>query len=235
MQLHPLLALVALPLVPAAALVPMHSWRMLSPTSRAAARSAPDFVITMLAKTKRKSAAKKGGARANKISSKGFGARTVRGGGQLLDEPKYAALYAWLAASPLTVLHKVAVADFGGLRGVMALQDIGAGEEIVAIPATMAVDVGADGADAVDAAQRLLAVRALETEPAYEPDDDEDDDDLQVPPASPRASYWATLPPPDSPDLCTPDFFSDDQLEMLQWPPLIAETRERSARARCCD
>jgi hypothetical protein len=185
----------------------------------------------MLAKaTKRKPTKKKGGT--TKISTKGFGAKAAPAGGALLDEAKYADLYAWLSTSSLTNLKKVAVADFGGLRGVMALQDIGAGEEIVAIPATLAVDVGADGADVVNAAQRMLGVLAAETEPAYEPEEDELEDGVEVPPASPRAAYWATLPPPDSPDLCTPDFFSEKELMMLQWPPLVTETRKRSARIR---
>lgn len=186
---------------------------------------------SMLAKaTKRKPTKKKGGT--TKISTKGFGAKAAPAGGALLDEAKYADLYAWLSTSSLTNLKKVAVADFGGLRGVMALQDIGAGEEIVAIPATLAVDVGADGADVVNAAQRMLGVLAAETEPAYEPEEDELEDGVEVPPASPRAAYWATLPPPDSPDLCTPDFFSEKELMMLQWPPLVTETRKRSARIR---
>ena len=49
-----------------------------------------------------------------------------------------------LGTSVETSLHKVAGADFDGLRGVMALQDIDKGEEIVAIPATFAVDLGAE-------------------------------------------------------------------------------------------
>ena len=174
----------------------------------------------MLAKTTRKKKkATKGGS--VKISTKGFGA-APKHAGKLLDDLKYTALYAWLGTSAETSLHKVAVADFDGLRGVMALQDIDKGEEIVAIPATFAVDLGADGADVISAAQRLLAVRAIETEPAYEPDEDEYDEETgepleEIPPASPRAAYWETLPPPDSPDLCTPDFFSEKQLMMLQW------------------
>ena len=191
--------------------------------------------IAMLAKTTRKKKkATKGGS--VKISTKGFGA-APKHAGKLLDDLKYTALYAWLGTSAETSLHKVAVADFDGLRGVMALQDIDKGEEIVAIPATFAVDLGADGADVISAAQRLLAVRAIETEPAYEPDEDEYDEETgepleEIPPASPRAAYWETLPPPDSPDLCTPDFFSEKQLMMLQWPPLVTETRKRSAQIR---
>ena len=45
----------------------------------------------------------------------------------------------------------------------------------------------ADGADVVNAAQRLLHTMFTETEPAYEPEEDELEDGLVVPPASPRA------------------------------------------------
>ena len=44
------------------------------------------------------------------------------------------------------------------------------------------------------------------------------------------AAYWAVLPQPDSPDLCTPDFFSEEQLGMLQWPPLVEEARKRTTQ-----
>ena len=80
-----------------------------------------------------------------KLGGRGFGAAPPTSG-KLLDEPRYMALYEWLRSSPLTNLKKVGIAEFeGGLRGVMALQDIMAGEEIVAIPATLAIDLGADG------------------------------------------------------------------------------------------
>ena len=133
-----------------------------------------------------------------KISAKGFGSITTPAGGRLLSEPKYEALYEWLRASPLTNLRKVAVADFGGLRGVMALQDIDKGEEIVGIPATFAVDLGGDARDPLPAAQRLLATRAMEVSDSFDADDEE-----VLSGSDDRAAYWATLPPPDSPDLCT--------------------------------
>jgi len=174
---------------------------------------------------------KKGGkkrAAPTKISPKGFGSRvTTPAGGRLLSEPKYEALYEWLRTSPLTNLNKVAVADFGGLRGVMALQDIGKGEEIVGIPATFAVDLGGDARDPLPAAQRLLATRAMEVADNFDPDDEDDESG-----SDDRAAYWATLPPPDSPDLCTPDFFSEAQMRMLQWPPLITASRQRGAAIR---
>lgn len=178
---------------------------------------------------KKKGSAKKKGGAPTKISPKGFGARVATpAGGRLLSEPKYEALYEWLRTNPLTNLRKVGIADFNGLRGVMALQDIDKGEEIVGIPATMAVDLGSDASDPLPAAMKLLGTRAAEVSDNYDeenPDDDESGSDE-------RAAYWATLPPPDSPDLCTPDFFSEKQLRMLQWPPLITTTRQRSAQIR---
>ena len=172
--------------------------------------------IRMMAGTK---AGRRGGgaakgkkvAPAAKLGGKGFGsalaAKKGAGGGVLLTEPRYEALYEWLRTSPETNLKKVGVGEFDGLRGVMALQDIAAGEEIVGIPAAFAVNLGTESADPLPAAQRLLAARAAEVEPAYELDEDELDDpdaDAAVLPSSPRAAYWETLPPPDSPDLCTP-------------------------------
>jgi len=166
----------------------------------------------MLAKSRsaKKPAAKRGGP--TKISPRGFGAKPT--GAKLLDDPQYTALYDWLNTSPLTNLRKVGIAEFdGGLRGVMALQDIAPGEEIVAIPATLAVDLGPDGSDPLPAARRFLG----------ELHGDEDGD---------YAAYWSVLPPPDSSDLCTPDFFSEKEIQMLQWPPLVVETRKRSTQLR---
>ena len=74
-------------------------------------------------------------------------------------------------------------------------QDIAAGEEIVAIPAEFAVNLGTENADPLPAAQRMLY--------EYHSDDGE------------RAAYWSLLPPPDSSDLCTPDFFSEKELQVV--------------------
>jgi len=168
---------------------------------------------TLMKQTTRKKSKPKA-ARPTKISTKGFGARpTGAGSGKVLEDPEYESLYEWLRSSPLTNLRKVGVGDFGGLRGVMALQDIGTGEEIVSIPAEFAVDLGVESADPLIAARRLVAELHGDEEGEYAP-------------------YWAVLPPPDSPDLCTPDFFSEKELQMMQWPPLVVETRQRSAQLR---
>jgi hypothetical protein len=39
--------------------------------------------------------------------------------------------------------------------------------------------------------------------------------------------YLASLPQPGGADLTITDFFTDAELDMLQWPPLVQETRKR--------
>jgi hypothetical protein len=39
--------------------------------------------------------------------------------------------------------------------------------------------------------------------------------------------YLASLPQFGGADLTTTDFFTDAELDMLQWPPLVEETRKR--------
>ena len=129
--------------------------------------------------------------------------------GVALVDPAYESLRGWLEAEGAK-LGAVAIADFGGLRGLMATRRIDAGEEIVAVPARCAVDLGAQGDDPLPAARALLEARARDAGGAREP-------------------YYATLPQPDSPDLCTPDFWGEATLELCQWPPLAEEVRRRAA------
>ena len=143
----------------------------------ALALGTPTAALRMAAGAK-KSKAKKGPA--VRKSGGGFGAKPKSATipvGRRLEEPQYEALYAWLGEASAD-LGKVAVADFDGLRGVMATEDIAKGETIVSIPGPCAVDLGTDHFDPVGPAQRLLD--AMERD------------------ASTRAAYWATLPPADS-------------------------------------
>jgi hypothetical protein len=135
---------------------------------------------------KKKKPPKGGGSKSrsvpSKISPRGFGStRAAPGMGRLLSEPVYDRLYEWLRESPQTNLRKVAVADFDGLRGVMALQPISAGEEIVSIPADLAIDLGSESANPIPAAVRMLQEKRADN--------------------GRRAAYWELLPQPDSPDL----------------------------------
>lgn len=140
--------------------------------------------------------------------------------GRRLDSPIYRDLRGWMTDTTLapefcareTRLHKVAPADFDGLRGVMALEDIAPGEEIVAIPARFALDLGTSSTDPLAAAEKLCVERIA------------DQYTLE------RPAYFATLPPPGSPDLCTPEFFDEGALAQLsQWPPLLEAARRRRA------
>ena len=181
-----------------------------------AVRVAPVHVVSPRAASpcmmgaKRKKAPGKRSA-PSKISPRGFGAKAVNAG-TVLSDPTYDAMYEWLRTSSKTNLNKVAVADFDGLRGVMATEDIGVGEDIVSIPAEFAVDLGTQNQDPVPTARRLLYEKAVDD--------------------GSRAAYWELLPQPNSPDLCTADFMSEKELMMLQWPPLVVETRKRSAQLR---
>ncbi len=163
-------------------------------------------------------------------AARGFGAAALPAARRLDEEPEYADLVSWMNASPETNLRKVGVGDFDGLRGVMALEDIRKGEDIVSIPAYLAVDLGTGSEDPLPAAQRLLQIRDADAAAARPAADAADARGEQPPPS--RMSYWRVLPPPDSPDLCTADFFSEKELQMLQWPPLVSATRRRSAALR---
>ena len=140
--------------------------------------------------------------------------------GRRLDSPVIRDLCAWMTNPELapefcareTRLHKVAVADFDGLRGVMALEDIAPGEEIVAIPARFALDLGTSSTDPLAAAEKLCVERIA------------DQYTLE------RPAYFAVLPPPGSPDLCTPEFFDEAELaELQQWPLLLEAAQRRRA------
>ena len=79
--------------------------------------------------------------------------------------------------------NRGAVADFGGLRGVMALQDLQVGDEIVSIPGECAINLGSQSDDPVRAALALLAAKERDAD------------------AAEREAYWSLLPPPDAADL----------------------------------
>ena len=193
-------------LVAIAALVaPLSTLRpMFGGTTLPQHRRAP---LVCMAKTKAKASRKAGQAK-----PRGFGKPPPKQG-VLLEDPAYAELNEQLTSAGAN-LDRVAIADFDGLRGVMALVDLKKGDKIVSIPGPSAVNLGAQSVDPVLAAVSLL--EAAERDAA----------------AGRRQAYWRLLPPPDAADLCTPDFFSDEELAMLQWPPVAAEVRERAEAMR---
>ncbi len=179
---------------------------------------------------------------------RGFGAPKQGASGPTgapLDDTEYAELRQWLRGRGAR-LGKVAIADFDGLRGVIAVEQLEKGDEIISIPAEAAVDLGTQ----VDAPVFLTALSAPGMFPRLrsrvrrdhlmhtQGDDvipaaltllNERDDDAAD---GSRSSYWETLPPITSDDLCTPDFFSEKELQMLQWPPLTVDVRNRNAAIR---
>lgn len=144
-----------------------------------------------------------------KISLKGFGSTIVKKGdsGELLRDSRTEDLFLWLSQKGAD-LKRIALADFGGLRGVMALQDIAKGQNIIEIPSQLALDLGEEGSDPTRPALELLKV-------------------WSEGPSSRWWPYLESLPQPGCPDLSTTDFFTNDELEMLQWPPLVEETKRR--------
>jgi hypothetical protein len=88
---------------------------------------------------------------------------------------------------------------------------------LISIPHTLALDLG-DSADPVATGLRLL--RVME-EHAVAPKDAALGAYLRLLPALGGSDYSTTT-----------DFFSEQELEMLQWPPVEAETRGRQARYR---
>ncbi|CAM9481558.1 unnamed protein product [Phaeothamnion confervicola] len=151
------------------------------------------------------------GAASKKLSVKGFGSKPASAAGTLLRDAETMALAKWLETNGAD-MRRVAVADFNGLRGVMALQDIPKGDAIIRVPSGAAVYLGDEGPGPEMLAMQLLKLRS-------DPD-------------SRWSPYFASLPAPGGPDLTTTDFFTEDELDMLQFPPVADETRRRLARCR---
>ena len=163
-----------------------------------------------MAKTKAKAKAKGGKKAGPAAKPRGFGKPPPKPGevGVLLEDPAYAELNEQLTAAGAN-LKRVAIADFGGLRGVMALEDLAKGDEIVSIPGPCAVNLGSQSVDPVAAAVALL--EASERDAA----------------SGRRQAYWGLLPSLEAADLCTPDYFTEAEMAMLQWPPVEEEVRLR--------
>ena len=84
----------------------------------------------------------------------------------------------------------------------------------MSIPGPSAVNLGSQSVDPVQAAVALLEAQARDAA------------------AGRRQAYWRLLPPPDAADLCTPDFFSAEEIAMLQWPPVADEVEARAEAMR---
>jgi len=123
------------------------------------------------------------------------------------EEDKWQRFSEWMAARGAK-MEKVKIADVNGMRGLVAAQDIAENESIVEIPLGASVDI-TDPRNEKDPSLNALALLRLL-----------DDADL--------SPYIDLLPGRDSPDILRmPDFYSDEELQMLQCPEVIQKTRRR--------
>eukprot|EP00434_Breviolum_minutum_P035751 symbB.v1.2.031657.t1/scaffold3699.1/size54244/1 len=127
--------------------------------------------------------------------------------GSEAKEDKWQRFSEWMAARGAK-MDKVKIADVNGMRGLVAAQDIAENESIVEIPLGASVDI-TDPRNEKDPSLNALALLRLL-----------DDADL--------SPYIDLLPGRDSPDILRmPDFYSDEELQMLQCPEVIQKTRRR--------
>lgn len=113
----------------------------------------------------------------------------------------------WMAARGAN-MEKVKIANVNGMRGLVAAQDIAENESIVEIPLGASIDITDPRNDKDPSLNALALLRLL------------DDADL--------APYMDLLPGRDSSDIMRmPDFYSDEELQMLQCPEVIEKTRRR--------
>jgi hypothetical protein len=173
-------------------------------------------------------AAKKGAK--SSTAGRGFGVAPVSRNAAPIPASEllggYEALYGWIDAAGGT--RRVAIANFEGLRGVVATAPIAKGEVAISIPSTLAIDLGVDGSDPLPAARAFLRVwRAYTAAVARSPDGVGLSDDEAA--ALRLRPFLEAIPPQGSSDLSTPDFFTPDELAALQWPSLEADVAARAA------
>jgi hypothetical protein len=165
-----------------------------------------------------------------KSAGKGFGAPAAGAAAAAPPQPLagYESFYAWLDAAGTT--RRVAIANFGGLRGVMASEDIAEGEPIISVPSALAIDLGVEGEDPLPAARAFLRIwqslQAARARGASAQLSSAERSALQLGP------FIDAIPPLDSPDLSTPDFFAEGELAALQWPLLEADVEQRARALR---
>ncbi|KAJ1634058.1 hypothetical protein T492DRAFT_865697, partial [Pavlovales sp. CCMP2436] len=149
------------------------------------ARGVPRAQVSLAAKKAGKPAAR----------GKGFG--VPASGALALRQPEllagYETLYAWLDAGGAT--RRVTIADFDGLRGVVATEPIAKGEAVISVPSALAIDLGVESAQARGPGEPCSAA---------------EEGALRISP------FLKAIPPIGSPDLSTPDFFTPEELAELQ-------------------
>jgi hypothetical protein len=94
---------------------------------------------------------------------------------------------------------------------MVAVADVEEGEPIIEVPLAATIELSGPAADSGDPGIPALTLLRRHREGGGD-----------------AAPYHALVPPLGAPDLATmPDFFSDEELEMTQCPPVIRKTRAR--------
>ncbi|CAE7202584.1 RBCMT [Symbiodinium sp. CCMP2592] len=123
------------------------------------------------------------------------------------EENEWQRFAEWVAARGGDMAN-VEIADIDGMRGLVAARDIAENTSIVEIPLTASIDISEPGNDADPSAQALNLLKFL--------------DDPELKP------YMDLLPGRTSPDISRmPDFFSEEELKMLQCPEVVHKTHRR--------
>jgi hypothetical protein len=204
--------------------------------------------VRMAAAAKKKKKKKQQGGNKNSASSLstkkgGFGASSSSRAnkaawkGVPIEGAEVAQFYEWLDERGVD-RSRVTLADFDGLRGVMALEDIPPGKPIVTVPYEATLDLGVANPNPKLADPTVPAVAFLtdfflpeeasssssssgESESGSESESESGSKSFR------RQPYLSMIPGPDSGDCTTTDFFSDEELAMLQCPSVVAETAAR--------
>lgn len=127
---------------------------------------------------------------------------------------------AWMSARG----GDVSLVTFGrpnGIRGLVALRDIAEGEPIVQLPLVGAIELAnaSNYKDPSTAALAFLRLHRAARDSISEAD----------------APYFDLVPVRGSAEMVSmPDFFTDDELEMLQFPPVVEKTRRRQQLCKDC-
>jgi hypothetical protein len=129
----------------------------------------------------------------------------------------------------------LAAGDAPKLRGVVALKDLKKGDNIIRIPYELAINLGPEGADPTGPALALLQAYCQSLGGGEDESSSSSSKQEEVEEASnvDETPYFELLPPFLGDDcLGSTDFFSDQALEALQTPMVVAETLKRRQRTQ---
>jgi len=135
---------------------------------------------------------------------------SVDDGAQDDDEAAWESFSSWITARGGDV-RSVRLGRTNGIRGLIAERDIAAKEPIIEIPLNAAIRLSGkqEGMDPSKPALKLLELLSSDGAEALKP-------------------YTSLIPPAGSPDLATmPDFFTPEELDSLQCPPVASKTQKR--------